>query len=40
MTHMKFLRFILLTAVLTGYPAGEDQPKDKWKRENIHYDHW
>ena len=20
-----------------GYPAGEDQPKDKWKPEKIHY---
>ena len=23
-----------------GYPAGDDQPKDKWKTENIHYDKW
>ena len=23
-----------------GYPAGDDQPKDKWKPENIHYDKW
>ena len=23
-----------------GYPAGDDQPKDKWKPENIHYDRW
>ena len=26
--------------VPVGYPAGEDQPKDKWKPENIHYDRW
>ena len=23
-----------------GYPAGDEQPKDKWKPENIHYDKW
>ncbi len=23
-----------------GYPASDDQPKDKWKPENIHYDKW
>lgn len=23
-----------------GYPAGDDQPKDKWKPEKIHYDKW
>ena len=23
-----------------GYPAGNDQPKDKWKPENIHYGKW
>ena len=26
--------------VPVGYPAGDDQPKDKWKPENIHYDKW
>ena len=26
--------------VPVGYPAGDDQPKDKWKPENIHYDRW
>lgn len=26
--------------VPVGYPAGEDQPKDKWKPDNIHYDRW
>ena len=29
-----------LCVVPCGYPAGEDQPKDKWKPENIHYDKW
>ena len=29
-----------LCAVPVGYPAGDDQPKDKWKPENIHYDRW
>lgn len=23
-----------------GYPAGNDQPKDKWKPENVHYNKW
>lgn len=23
-----------------GHPAGDDQPKDKWKPENIHYGKW
>ena len=26
-----------LCAVPVGYPAGDDQPKDKWKPEKIHY---
>ena len=26
--------------VPVGYPAGDDQPKDKWKPENVHYDKW
>lgn len=29
-----------LCAVPVGYPAGEDQPKDKWKPEKIHYNRW
>ena len=29
-----------LCVVPVGYPAGDDQPKDKWKPENIHYDKW
>jgi len=23
-----------------GHPAGDTQPKDKWKPENIHYEKW
>lgn len=23
-----------------GYPAGDEQPKDKWKPENVHYGRW
>ena len=26
--------------VPVGYPAGDDQPKDKWKPDNIHYEKW
>lgn len=26
--------------VAVGYPAGENQPKDKWKPERIHYEKW
>ena len=29
-----------LCVVPVGYPGGDDQPKDKWKPENIHYDKW
>ena len=29
-----------LCVIPCGYPAGDDQPKDKWKPENIHYDKW
>ena len=29
-----------LCVVPCGYPADDDQPKDKWKPENIHYDKW
>lgn len=29
-----------LCVVPCGYPGGDDQPKDKWKPENIHYDKW
>jgi len=27
-------------AVAVGYPAGDEQPKDKWKPERIHYEQW
>ncbi len=29
-----------LCVVPCGDAAGDDQPKDKWKPENIHYDKW
>ena len=29
-----------LCAVPIGYPAGDDQPKDKWKPEKIHRNRW
>ena len=29
-----------LCVIPIGHPAGEDQPKDKWKPENIHYGRW
>ena len=29
-----------LCVVPCGYPAGDDQPRDKWMPENIHYDKW
>lgn len=27
-------------AIPIGHPAGDEQPKDKWKPENIHYGKW
>lgn len=27
-------------AIPIGHPAGDEQPKDKWKPENIHYEKW
>ncbi|MBR0223526.1 MAG: nitroreductase family protein [Bacteroidales bacterium] len=27
-------------AVAVGFPAGDEQPKDKWKPERIHYEKW
>ena len=27
-------------AVAVGYPANDEQPKDKWKPERIHYGQW
>ena len=32
--------FLPYCAVAVGYPAGDEQPKDKWKPERIHYGHW
>lgn len=29
-----------LACVVIGYPAGDNQPKDKWKPENVHYNTW
>lgn len=29
-----------LCVVPIGHPAGDTQPRDKWKPDNIHYDKW
>ncbi len=29
-----------LCAIPVGYPAGDDQPKDKWNPEKIHHNRW
>lgn len=29
-----------LCVIPIGFPAGDDQPKDKWKPEKIHYEKW
>lgn len=29
-----------MCCIPVGHPAGDDQPKDKWKPENIHYGKW
>lgn len=31
---------IPLNIIAMGYPETEAQPKDKWKPQNIHYNHW
>jgi nitroreductase len=31
---------IPLNVIPIGHPTGEDQPKDKYKPENIHYEKW
>ena len=31
---------IPLAVIPIGYPAGEVQPKDKWKPENVRYNRW
>jgi nitroreductase len=28
------------SVVALGHPAGDDQPKDKWKPEKVHYGKW
>lgn len=29
-----------LNVIPIGYPAENPEPKDKWKPENVHYEHW
>jgi nitroreductase len=29
-----------LAAIAIGYPAGDNQPKDKWKESKVHYNKW
>ena len=29
-----------LCAIPVGYPAGDDQPKDKWNPDAVHYNSW
>ena len=29
-----------LAIVPVGVPAGQDEPKDKWKPEKVHYNKW
>ena len=29
-----------LCVIPIGFPAGDEQPKDKWKPEKIHYNRW
>lgn len=31
---------IPLNVIPIGYPTGEDKPKDKFKKENIHWEKW
>lgn len=31
---------IPLNVIAIGYPAGEDQPKNKYKKENVHWERW
>lgn len=32
--------YLPLCVIPLGYPAGKEQPKDKWKAEKVHYDKW
>lgn len=34
------LNVVPYSLVAVGYPDGENQPKDKWKPERIHYEMW
>lgn len=29
-----------MNVIVIGFPAGDEQPKDKWKPEKIHYGRW
>jgi nitroreductase len=31
---------IPLNVIAIGYPTGEDQPKNKYKKENVHWERW
>ncbi len=31
---------IPLSVVMLGYPTGQQEPKDKYKPENVHYNKW
>ena len=31
---------VLLNIIVIGYPAGNDQPKNKWDPAKVHYDKW
>jgi hypothetical protein len=31
---------LLVCAIAVGWPANDEQPKDKWKPERIHYERW
>jgi len=34
------LEVVPYALVAVGYPAGENEPKDKWKPERVHYEMW
>ena len=34
------LQVVPYSVIAVGYPAGDNQPKDKWKPERIHYEMW
>ncbi|MDO4335580.1 MAG: nitroreductase family protein [Bacteroidales bacterium] len=40
-TTLKLPSYIIpLNIISMGYPAGENQPKDKWNPDNVHYQQW